>query len=140
MENSHKNYFAGTNSNALIEVSIPRKFNSPIFDKQLEINQSYRQHVFLIFKEAITNIMKHSNANKVNVSITIHKNKMKLVIKDNGTISKNKDEILNGNGIKNMKIRATKIDGKLNITIDNGYCIELLFYYILNIKTLFLQK
>lgn len=114
----------------LSPLNISCKFNSPTFNKQLEINQAYRQHVFLIFKEAITNIMKHSNATEVNVSITIHKNKMKLVIQDNGTISKNKNEVLNGNGIKNMNLRATKINGKLNLTIDKGYCIELIFYYV----------
>jgi two-component sensor histidine kinase len=114
----------------LSPLNISCKFNSPIFDKQLEINQSYRQHVFLIFKEAITNIMKHSNATEVNISLTIQKNKMKLVILENGTISKNKNEVLNGNGIKNMNLRATKINGELSISIDNGYCIELVFFYV----------
>lgn len=114
----------------LSPLNISCKFISPTFNKHLEINQAYRQHVFLIFKEAITNIMKHSNATEVNVSITIHKNKMKLVIHDNGTISKNKNEVLNGNGIKNMNLRATKINGKLNLIIDKGYCIELIFYYV----------
>ncbi len=114
----------------LSPLNISCKFKSPTFNKHLEINQAYRQHVFLIFKEAITNIMKHSNATEVNVSITIHKNKMKLVIQDNGTISKNKNEVLNGNGIKNINLRATKINGELNITINNGYCIELIFYYV----------
>lgn len=114
----------------LSPLNITCKYDFPIFNEHLEINQAYRQHVFLIFKEAITNIMKHSNATEVNVSITIHKYKMKLVIKDNGTISKNKDEVLNGNGLKNMKLRASKIDGTLNINIENGYCIELLFFYV----------
>ena len=55
---------------------------------------------------------------------------MKLVILENGTISKNKNEVLNGNGIKNMNLRATKINGELSISIDNGYCIELVFFYV----------
>ena len=74
--------------------------------------------------------MKHSNATEVNISLTIQKNKMKLVILENGTISKNKNEVLNGNGIKNMNLRATKINGELSISIDNGYCIELVFFYV----------
>ena len=114
----------------LSPLNISCKFNSPTFNKQLEINQEYRQHVFLIFKEAITNIMKHSNATEADVSITIHKNEMKLVIKDNGTISKSKNEVLNGNGIKNMNLRATKINGTFNLTIEKGYSIELIFYYV----------
>jgi ligand-binding sensor domain-containing protein/two-component sensor histidine kinase len=97
--------------------------------KPIYLDQNHRQHVFLIFKEAITNIIKHSNATKVSVSLTKDKYHLKLIIKDNGTIN-NKTEIsLNGNGIKNMKLRADKINGKLSIYNQNGYTIELIFDY-----------
>jgi signal transduction histidine kinase len=55
---------------------------------------------------------------------------MKLVIKDNGTFKEKTEISLNGNGINNMKTRAEKIEGKLQIYYNEGYTIELLFDYV----------
>lgn len=98
--------------------------------KPLLINQDYRQHVFLIFKEAITNIMKHSNGTHVFVSITKNKNKLKLTIKDNGTKIPEECSTLNGNGIKNIKLRAKKINGMVQFVCNEGFKVELLFNYL----------
>lgn len=115
----------------LTPLDISFQFTSIEEDTPIFLNQDHRQHIFLIFKEAITNIIKHSNAKNVSVSITKDKYYMKLVIKDNGSF-KNKTEIsINGNGINNMKTRAAKIKGKLQIYYNEGYTIELLFDYLL---------
>jgi len=114
----------------LTPLNITVNFQSLKNKKPLYINQDYRQHVFLIFKEAITNIMKHSNATKVLVSITKDKNKIKLTIKDNGTKITNKTRSLCGNGIKNMKLRAEKIHGEIQFNYNNGFTVELLFNYL----------
>ena len=37
---------------------------------------------------------------------------------------------LNGNGIKNMKLRAKKINGKIQFICNKGFTIELLFNYL----------
>jgi len=98
--------------------------------KPLQINQDHRQHVFLIFKEAITNIMKHSDATHVFVSFTKDKNNLKLIIKDNGTKINNEYRTLNGNGIKNMKLRAEKIHGDIQFSYNKGFTVELSFNYL----------
>ena len=98
--------------------------------KPLLINQDHRQHVFLIFKEAITNIMKHSNATNVFVSITKDEYNLKLTIKDNGTKITNDYKTLNGNGIKNMKLRAEKINGSIEFIHNKGFTVYLKFNYL----------
>jgi signal transduction histidine kinase len=98
--------------------------------KPIYLNQDHRRHVFLIFKEAITNITKHSNATHVDVSIVKENYKLKLIVKDNGTLISKSENSLNGNGIKNMKLRANKIKGNLKIFNDDGFTIELLFDYL----------
>ena len=98
--------------------------------KPLLLNQDYRQHVFLIFKEAIANIMKHSNATNVYVSFSSDKKNLKLTIKDNGTKINKECSTLNGNGIKNMKLRAEKINGEIQFIYDKGFIVELLFNYL----------
>ncbi len=114
----------------LTPLDISFQFASIEEDKPIFLNQDHRQHIFLIFKEAITNIIKHSNATHVSVNITKDKYYMKLVIKDNGTFKEKTEISLNGNGINNMKTRAEKIEGKLQIYYNEGYTIELLFDYV----------
>jgi ligand-binding sensor domain-containing protein/signal transduction histidine kinase len=101
------------------------KESYPIF-----LNQDYRRHVYLIFKEAVTNIIKHSNATHVDVNIVKDKYFLVLTIHDNGTEITKSDVSLNGNGLKNIKSRVEKINGKLRISTKNGYTIELIFDYI----------
>tara|TARA_R110001583_G_scaffold77623_1_gene211179 strand:+ start:9306 stop:10442 length:1137 start_codon:yes stop_codon:yes gene_type:complete len=113
----------------LTPLNITFKLQSLQDKKPILIHQDYRQHVFLIFKEAITNIMKHSNATNVFVSVTKHKNNLKLTIKDNGTKITNEYKTLNGNGIKNMKLRAEKINGEIQFIYNEGFTVELLFNY-----------
>jgi ligand-binding sensor domain-containing protein/two-component sensor histidine kinase len=98
--------------------------------KPLYLKQDHRQHIYLIFKEAITNIAKHSNATHVLVTITREKDKIKIEIKDSGTKVFKNDTKLNGNGIKNMRMRAKKINAELRINEADGFTISLLFDYI----------
>lgn len=119
--------------NVLYQLLSPQniKFTFKSFDSnKMELNQEYRQHVFLIYKEAITNIIKHSNATHVNILITKQKYNLKLTIEDNGTKFIENINNLNGNGLKNMKARTEKINGKIKFTNDNGFKIELLFDYL----------
>ena len=98
-------------------------------NKNLGLKPDDKQQLFLIFKEAITNIVKHSNATFVDVTITKEVGKLKLKIHDNGTVFKNEKHSLNGKGIKNMKLRADKMNSELKITINKGFIIELWFDY-----------
>ena len=74
--------------------------------------------------------MKHSNATNVNVIITKDKNNIKLTIKDNGTKINNEYHSLNGNGIKNMQLRAKRINGIIHFNYNKGFTVELLFNYL----------
>lgn len=114
----------------LTPINITFTFQSLQNKKPVQINQDHRQHVFLIFKEAITNIMKHSNATNVFVSFTKDKNNLKLIIKDNGTKINKEYRTLNGNGIKNMKLRAEKIHGKIQFIHNKGFTVVLLFNHL----------
>ena len=87
------------------------------------ISPEVRQNIYLIFKEAITNIIRHSDAHHVNIAFAQYGDKLLLTIHDNGTGTGPHGEA--GQGISNMKMRAGKIGGNLTITIDRGYKIKL---------------
>jgi len=111
-------------------LDITFSFNIVKSKKPISLDQDHRRHVFLIFKEAITNITKHSNATHVDVSITKEKRNLKLIVKDNGSKISTSKNTLNGNGIINMKLRAEKIKGNLQIYYNEGFTVELLFRFL----------
>ena len=99
-------------------------YNEIDFEMKLEMIQ--RKNIFLIFKEAIHNIIKYANCSEVRINIKRIAKKIHIEIKDNGkgfntlTLNTNMDVdgldvFYNGNGIKNMKSRAEEIGGSFVI-------------------------
>jgi signal transduction histidine kinase len=74
-----------------------------------------------IVKEALTNIMKHSNATMATVTLTEHPGFYQLVIHDNGTAAEYDPD--KGIGIRNICDRALAFGGNVNISTDNGFKI-----------------
>ncbi len=84
-----------------------------------------RQNLYLIFKEAITNVAKHSNATRADVSLIREGSLLQLIISDDGTeISENgHTSSLNGAGLKNMEMRAQNINADFSISKDRGFTV-----------------
>lgn len=79
-----------------------------------------------ITKEALNNIIKHSNATHVDVTIKEHPGFYQLLIEDNGKnkIGSNPDDLVgNGIGLNNMQERVSKLNGILHIQTDKGFRI-----------------
>jgi len=84
-----------------------------------------RQQLFLIFNEAITNVVRHSNASEVNVSMYQTKTSFEMVIKDNGNNSTQSSIKSTGFGLRNIQMRAAKIKANIKITNMEGYEVRL---------------
>ncbi len=94
-------------------------FSSNLLDNELVLQPNLRQAVFLIFKESLANILKHSNTEVVDIHLSTTKNQLRLVISDRGT---EKDRIkTSGQGLTNMRSRAEALGGKYTFTYDKGY-------------------
>ncbi|WP_233559708.1 histidine kinase [Taibaiella sp. KBW10] len=87
------------------------------------INPEKRQAIYLIFKEALTNIVKHSDATRVVIKLIKRKDILYLSIQDNG--KKETGIPTDGMGLDNMRLRADKIGGVLTAIYDEGFRIEL---------------
>ena len=85
-----------------------------------------RRHVYLIIKEALTNIVKHSGANDVTIDISAGTENFTLNIFDNGE-GFNKCEVKSGNGLRNINNRARQLnaDIKIESEIEKGTKIGL---------------
>jgi signal transduction histidine kinase len=105
--------------------------------KQMKLTSEQRKNIFLIFKEAVHNIVKYANCKKVNVELSLDNNDFVMMIQDDGkgfdgsriAVSKIAQEhaYIGGNGIKNMHARAMDMQAKLCIysNINEGTTVQL---------------
>lgn len=91
-------------------------------DEKIEdrkLNMELRRDFFLLFKESINNIYKHSRARNVQISVRLEKNRLRIMIRDDGA-GFDKNTPTHRNGIKNMHSRAAKWKGDIHIESELG--------------------
>ncbi len=98
------------------------------------LNMEQRKNIYLICKEAISNAVKYSNCNMLEVLIQLEKGIIEFQIRDNGIGFdlhqfglKNTGHTFGGNGLKNMQTRAREIGAivQLNSVLGIGTSIIL---------------
>lgn len=84
-----------------------------------------RRNIFMIVKECLNNIVKHSGATEVHISLQKEPEGLSLTIRDNGK-GIDFDKVSEfGNGLKNMKKRMEDLGGELTIKNHNGTTVRL---------------
>ncbi len=77
--------------------------------------------IFRIFQEALTNILRHAEATRVDVSMTIADGQLVLEIRDNGGgISNEEIQDTTSLGLLGMRERISPWNGELNIIGTTG--------------------
>ncbi len=92
-------------------VQIPEKLPN------LVINGTIRRNIFLVIKEALQNVVKHSHASEVIITMSKEPDGFSLVIHDNGKGIDFENLRPHSNGLKNMKKRMEDIN--LDFKIEN---------------------
>lgn len=87
-------------------------------DSGLKLKLDYSRNLTMIFKEAFSNILKHAQATQVDVHLERRNNALEIIIKDNGRGLTEEPQSA-GNGIKNMKNRAGRMNGYLHFSTVN---------------------
>jgi nitrate/nitrite-specific signal transduction histidine kinase len=86
------------------------------------VNEFTQKHVFLIYKEILVNIIRHSKASFVVIDIEVQKNKLTLLIKDNG-VGFDTSENKKGYGLYSIKRRVERLKGNISInSAKNAGC------------------
>lgn len=88
-----------------------------IFNVLPDLNK--RRHLYLIFKEALNNIVKHSHADNVTISLNADDKKFVMILNDNGK-GFVESEIKPGEGLKNLRNRASQADANILIESYSG--------------------
>lgn len=92
-----------------------------------------KQSLIAIIKEALANIMRHSDATKAGILLREHPAMYQLIILDNGTVEEHRKNIIlkamdnqeagEGMGLHNISDRVKSFGGNLNISLENGFKI-----------------
>ena len=111
-------------SETLTTKDIGFKIQQKGIDGQAKLSGELRQNLYLIFKEALTNILKHSDATATEILLDNTGAAFEMIIKDNGSL-KEKNYKTTGQGTKNMRTRAERIDGNLTSNYKDGFVVWL---------------
>ncbi|MEO6393408.1 MAG: triple tyrosine motif-containing protein [Pyrinomonadaceae bacterium] len=118
-------------SDVLTAKEIDFEFNAAVEDSDHVLGANIRREVYLIFKESINNIVKHSRAKMVEISFSVADGRLDLRIADDGVGfalppdatrpgANAYDEEPGGNGLFSMKRRATELGGVFAIESGPG--------------------
>lgn len=129
------NYLGKFAQDYLGSLGIRCRLDLPVQLPQWPVTAEVRHHLFLAFKEALHNVVKHAAASEVSVSLTTTDHSFTLVARDNGrgfdpktTAEKKAGEIgRSGNGLVNMRLRLEKIGGRCEIESTPGSGTEVKF-------------
>jgi len=101
------------------------------------VTAEVRHNLFLAFKEALNNVLKHAAASEVCISLKTGPDAFTLLIRDNGAgfspdssalhESSAPSRIVHGHGLANMRLRLKKVGGQCEIQSAPGRGTEVEF-------------
>jgi ligand-binding sensor domain-containing protein/signal transduction histidine kinase len=95
--------------------NIAFEFHAPDAAHDIELGADVRRQVFLIFKESVNNVVRHSSCTRAAVAFHASRERITLRITDNGTgfdITRHGD----GHGLASMRKRTQELGGTLQVT------------------------
>ena len=102
------------------------RFRFPDSERDVRVGANVRRELFLIFKEAVNNTVRHSGCTEAGIEFRIDSEGLFLRLKDNGRgfDAQNKS---NGHGLASMRARTEGLGGKLEIVSHQGSGTTLTF-------------
>ena len=95
--------------------NISCKFVVPEVVPGLPLHAGLRRNVFLVVKESLHNVVKHSAATEVSISVRCRDGNLEILISDNGKGFVLNDRLGTGNGLSSMNKRIADVGGTLRI-------------------------
>lgn len=93
--------------------------HAPDEENDRAIGSDTRREIFMIFKEAVNNIARHSNCTRAEIEFAIEGARLQMKLSDDGggfDVANNSS----GNGLASMRRRAANLGGTLEIVSERG--------------------
>lgn len=129
----------------LAVAAIRCRLDMPLEFPPWRLTADVRHNVFLAFKEALHNVVKHSAASEASIRLTTSGNSFELVVEDNGRgfapdaiggRPSNSARLFSGNGLENMAHRLAEVRGRCQIQSAPGQGTKIIFTVPLKIFAL----
>jgi len=92
---------------------VPAAADCPVDSRQ-------RHQLFLAFREALANVVHHSGATEVRLSLQIENRELRLTVADNGRGLAPGQRTPEMDGLSNMRSRIEKLGGRFEISSESG--------------------
>jgi signal transduction histidine kinase/ligand-binding sensor domain-containing protein len=122
-------YFAEFVQDFLTPTGLKFNLDMPLGLPQWSISSEVRHNLFLAFKEALNNVVKHSKATEVIIALEVRTGGFMLSVTDNGcgfdatepAVAKSEPgRRSRGNGLNNMRRRLEELGGRCTVTSRPG--------------------
>jgi ligand-binding sensor domain-containing protein/signal transduction histidine kinase len=104
----------------LEETSIRLRLNTPKETPPCKISAQVRHQLFLAFREALNNAVKHAGASEIQIDVAVTQARLQVTITDNGTGFEPRLNETSRNGLRNMRHRLETIGGSFDLTTQPG--------------------
>jgi signal transduction histidine kinase/ligand-binding sensor domain-containing protein len=119
-------------SDSLDASGIAWTFETPAELDKIKLTPEQRQHLFLIFKEAVHNIVRHADCTSASFTLSVTDNRLMAEIRDDGRGFAAPDAQVpvgpdhQGHGLYSMQARAAELGGQLQIDSAPGHGTRLI--------------
>jgi len=100
--------------------NIAWRLEGPFRTDDHAVDSRHRHQLFLAFKEALTNIVRHSGATEVRLNIQVEQGQISLTIADNGRGWTEAGQTEGMDGVANMRARLEKLGGRFEVNSKTG--------------------
>jgi signal transduction histidine kinase/ligand-binding sensor domain-containing protein len=117
----------------LATAGIRCRLDMPLELPEQRLTTEMRHNLFLAFKEALNNVVRHAAASEVHVRLVLKAGAFEMSVEDNGcglepeAAGNKTGRFASGNGLRNMARRLVEIGGRCDIRSQPGQGTKVLF-------------
>lgn len=118
-------YLSGFAQQLLDDVGVRCRLEIPTAFPAVPLSAELRHHLFLAFKEALNNALKHGQPGEVRISLELRNGWLGLAVVDDGRGFDQPER--EGHGLANMRQRIEKVGGRFSVSSTPGRGTEVRF-------------
>ncbi|GAB6987956.1 sensor histidine kinase [Paenibacillus pini] len=102
-----------------LQVKVPMEIAFEM-DEGIQLVKGIENHLFRIIQEAMSNALRHSKANKMDIRIHLRQDAVKVLLRDDGIGFEMNDKKQTSYGLSNMQERVNEIGGSIQFITAPG--------------------